>query len=164
MAYTITILDGKESTQSKVLSYLNARMAKEGIFRATLTPFVDKYGRHCIKVKPVRLVKAKPYCGNHPGPCAINPFFGPRKKPNSTYLEWNDWVKFHNLVNRVLNRFHVNADVWSTPLDVRGKMWIRKGRKARILYDWTERFDEFGRAIREWNKGTDDQFELSIAQ
>jgi hypothetical protein len=161
MAYTITLLDGGIAKQYQVLNYLAARMAKEGIFRATLTPSVDRHARCIIIVKPVRLIKAKPYCGNHPGECQINPFTGPQKKPRATYLEWEDWVKFHNLVNRVLNRFRANADVWSTPMDVKGKMWIRKGRKARVNWNWDESFDRYGRAIRIWNQGTPDQFEVA---
>ena len=159
MAYTITFLQGSENKQGLVYNYLLERMAKEGKFRATLTPFTDNKGRPCIKVKPVRLIKAKPYCGNHPGECVVNPFVGVRKKPNATYLEWDDWVKFHGLVNRVLNRFRCNADVWSTPTDVRGKMWIRKGRLSRVKWDWEEKW-ETGRFVptRIWNQGTPDQF------
>ena len=162
MAYTIKFLSGGIEKQTSVLNYLNARMAKEGIFRATLTPYTDDKGIPYIKIKPVRLCKKKPYCGNHPGECQINAFTGKLpKKPNATYLEWDDWVKFHDLVNRVLNRFHANADVWSTPLDVRGKMWIRKGLNQRIKYEWNERFDKFGRVVRDWNQGTLDQFKAA---
>jgi hypothetical protein len=133
-------------------------MAKEGKFRATLTRGMDMHSHYTIRIKPVRLVKAKLYCGNHPGPCEINPFIGPVAKKNATWLEWNDWVKFHGLVNRVLNRFRANADVWSTPTDVRGKMWIRKGTKARKRFDWTEDESQYGRVVRIWNQGTPDQF------
>lgn len=79
-------------------------------------------------------------------------------KPRATYLEWNDWVKFHSVVNRVLNRFRADADVWSTPQDIRGKMMIRKGTKARLHYDWEEKTDNYGRIIRVWNAGTPSQF------
>ena len=162
MAYTITFLKGSENKQGLVFNYLQERMAKEGVFRATLTPFTDTKGRLCIRIKPVRLIKAKPYCGNHPGECVVNPFTGPTKKPKATWLEWDDWVKFHGLVNRVLNRFRANADVWSTPQDVRGKMWIRKGRMARLRYEWTETFNSMGLPIRHWNQGTPDQFTKEV--
>jgi len=159
MAYTIRFnQDNNGTIQGKVFAYLNERMTKEGKFRATLTPFTDNKGRTCIKIKPVRLVKKKPYCGNHPGECVINPFLGVQKKKNATYLEWNDWVQFHGLVNRVLNRFRVDADVWSTPQDVRGKMWIRKGKQARKQYDWTEDYSAYGQPIRHWNVGDETQF------
>lgn len=158
MAYTIQFNKGGIEKRDKVLAYLGERMAKEGIFRATLTPLHDSHGRPCIKIRPVRLLKKKPYCGNHPGECVVHPIFGARKKPNATYLEWDDWVKFHALVNRVLNRFKADCDVWSTPMDVRGKMWIRKGTNPRVKWDWTEDYNSMGLPIRHWNQGTPDQF------
>lgn len=156
--YTIQFLDRNDfEKRNKVIDYIRARLIKEGVFNATLTPSHNgKY--YTILVKPVRLVKAKPYCGNHPGECQINPFLGPQKKKSMTLLEWDDWVKFHNLVNRCLNRFKANANVWSNPPDVRGKMWIRKGLKARVRYDWDEKPSAYGNPIRVWNTGSDDQF------
>jgi hypothetical protein len=158
MAYTIQILKGGTEKRDRILAYLQERLVKEGTFRATLTPIHDNKGNPCIVVKPVRLLKKKPYCGNHPGECVVNPFFGARKKPNVTFLEWDDWVKFHGVVNRVLNRFHTHANVWSNPQDVRGKMWIRKDLKPRIKYEWTEDYNSIGLPIRTWNQGTEDQF------
>jgi len=164
--YTIKFLGGQRYTkQFKVWEYLQARMEKEGRFKATLTRSNMWSGGiqyPTIEIKPVRLVKAKPYCGNHPGSCPVSD----KPKPKSRHLEWDDWVKFHNLVNRVLNRFHADADVWSNPQDVRGKMWIRKGKKARVKWDWTETYlpnpfgfpQELVRPIRVWNTGTPDQF------
>ena len=160
MAYTIQFLQGGIAKRDRVLAYLAERLVKEGRFRATLTPTTDEKGRACIRVKPVRLVKAKPYCGNHPGECVVNPFLGARKKPNATYLEWDDWVAFHGLVNRVLNRFRSDANVWSTPADVRGKMWIRRGRLSRVKWDWEEKYEAVRFVpTRIWNQGTPDQFE-----
>lgn len=155
MAYTIQILSGGLEKQHKVLNYLNERMVKENVFRAKLTPSCDSKGNPIIIVKPVRLVKAKPYCGNHPGTCE----FTGRKNPNATYLEWEDWIRFNNMVNRVLNRFKCNANVWSTPQDVSGKFHIRFGLKPRVKYDYTESYSTYGRAVRVWNQGTADQFE-----
>lgn len=154
MAYTITFLETKSTVPFKAFYYLKERMAKEGVFTATLTPFIDSFNRPCIKIKPVRLVKAKAYCGNHPGECLVSA----KKKPIAKYLEWQDWIKFHNLVNRVLNRFRANADVWSTPFDVKGKMWIRKGIKARKRWDWEESLSARGTLVRVWNPGTPDQY------
>jgi hypothetical protein len=111
-----------------------------------------------IFVKPVRLVKARPYCGAHFGPCPVSN----KPKPRATYLEFSDWIKFHKLVNTVLNKYRVNADVWTTPMEGGvSKMWIRKGSKARVRYDWTEMYNTYGRVARIWNQGTDDQFESS---
>lgn len=155
MAYTITFKKASP-TQGKVLDYLRARMAKEGRFTATLAIGVDRRLRPIILVQNVRLVKAKPYCGNHPGPCEVNPYFNPPKKV-MTHLEWDDWVRFHGLVNRVLNRFRVEADVWSQPRDVKGKFWIRRGKVARVRYEYDSDYSG-GRELRIWNKGTPDQF------
>jgi hypothetical protein len=99
----------------------------------------------------VRLTEPKPYCGQHPGECAVG-----TKKKNMTYLEWDDWVAFHALVNRAL--LGIDADVWSMPLDIKGYMWLRKGRRVRVRYDYDEKFNTMGRAVRTWNPGTDDQF------
>lgn len=173
--YTIQFLLGGEVKRAKVLNYLQQRLAKDGRFRCTLTPSevaTTKSDRQsvfgpnrpwlnsqpkmvpAILVSRVRLIKAKPYCGNHPGECQVSS----RPKPVSTYLEWDDWVKFHSLVNKVLNRFQANANVWSLPPDVKGKMWIRKNTQGRQRYDWTERVDNYGRVVRDWNPGTEDQF------
>jgi len=157
LAYTIQFKFGCEDKRDKVLLALQDRIAKDGKFKATLTPVCNggwkgKFAP-AIRVKPVRLVKARPYCGNHPNFCE-NPN---RPKPNSTFLEWSDWVKFHSLVNRVLNRFRADADVWSNPPEIRGKMWIRKGKKARLHYDWTEDYSS-GRRVQTWNSGDASQF------
>lgn len=107
----------------------------------------------------VRLVKAKPYCGNHPGPCEINPFTGPTKKRNTVFLEWDDWVAFHTLVNKVLTRLKCSANVWTLLQDVQGRMWIRKGLQPRVKWDYIEQYNTYGLVRRVWNQGTDDQFQ-----
>ena len=154
MAYTIQFLCGSFQKRDKLLNYINQRLIKDGRFTATLTPTIEKR-LPAIRVKPVRLTEKKSYCGNHPGTCEVG-----AKKMNARFLEWDDWVKFHRLINAALNMYHCNANVWSTPTDIRGKMHIRKGYKARLRYDWEEEYNDFGRPIRIWNPGTDDQFEL----
>ncbi len=72
--------------------------------------------------------------------------------------KWDDWVEFNNVINDVLDKWEVDADVWSTPQETRGKMWIRKGTRRRIRYDWHERSTGWGQPLRIWNNGTDDQF------
>lgn len=158
--YTIEITKGGEAKRNKVMNYLRERMAKEGKYTAELAYIQNKFPG--IHVKRLRLVKAKPYCGQHPGECVINPFIGVVKKPVNRYLEWEDWVKFHAFVNRVLNRFRTHANVWSNPPDIRGKMWIRKGLKARVKWDWEDQWVG-GRRIQLWNPGTDDQFLIGEA-
>lgn len=102
-------------------------------------------------LQKVRLIEAKPYCGQHPGECVVG---GPKKK--TKYLEWDDWVAFHSIVNDALKG--ITADVWSLPLDTRGKMWIRKGLRRRVKFDYDETVNGYGRPVRIWNEGTDDQF------
>jgi hypothetical protein len=173
MAYTIQFLKGGIEKRDRVLADLNARLAKDGRFRCTFTLGEVKttrqdrtniaglyraYSLPSILVGNVRLTEKKPYCGNHPGECPVG-----SPKPNSTRLEWDDWVTFHGLVNRSLNKFKADANVWSLPYDVKGRMWIRRGRQARLRYDWTETTDGFSRNIRIWNQGTPDQFTKETA-
>jgi hypothetical protein len=158
--YTIKLLRGGLDKRDQVIKALTERLEKSR-FTATLTPSTtrDRAGEYpAILVKPVRLRQAKPYCGQHAGECQINPFTGPRRKPNAKYLEFEDWVAFHGVVNAVLNRLRVHADVWSDPLETRGRMWIRKDTKARVRYDYDTDYDMYGRAVHTWNLGTDDQF------
>jgi hypothetical protein len=160
MAYTIKFKDNQYDLRNKVLAYLAERIAKEGVFTATLTPrtvYATKKNHPIIVVKPVRLLKKKPYCGQHFGECIVNPFIGVQKKKNMTILEWEDWIKFHGLVNRVLNKFHADADVWTTPLECRGKFFIRKGKSARKRFDVDENWST-GQRVQTWNTGTSDQF------
>lgn len=153
--YSIKFNKGSHVVQGIIQMLLQEKMEKSP-FRAIFYSGIDKASNFCIFVKNVRLRKAKPYCGNHPGVCQIIPG-RPTKKPNSTYLEWDDWIKFNNLVNSVLNKYKANADVCSLPHDVSGKMFIRKNNKPRLKWDWEEQYIN-GRMIRVWNQGTPDQF------
>lgn len=80
---------------------------------------------------------------------------GPKMK--ATYLEWDDWVAFHKIVNDCLDVLMLDADVWSTPQNARGRFWIRKGTQRRTRYDYTET-TLYGRPARLWNTGSPDQF------
>lgn len=183
MAYTIAFLKSGEVKLPKVLNDLQERLNKDGRFSAALLPgmekltksdfkvaapnsvMTDSYGYvQCIRISKVRLRQKKPYCGNHPGTCPLDG----KKKPNSTLMEWDDWVAFHALVNRTLNKFRVHANVWSLPYDVKGRMWIRQDTKSRIRWDYTEEqhpnpmsIHGFGTTpvVRIWNQGTPDQFQ-----
>jgi hypothetical protein len=155
MAYTIQFHSAyTDEKVSIIVNHLKARIEKDGRFRAELTIGRTSKGFSCAWLRKVRLTKKKAYCGNHPGECPISS----KPKPVSSLLEWEDWVKFHSIVNKALNRYRTHADVWTLPYDVKGKMWIRKGTKARIQYSWNERIDNYGRIVRDWNQGTEDQF------
>jgi hypothetical protein len=80
--------------------------------------------RRTIRLETVRLFAAKYYCGNHPGPCRPG---GPRHR-RRVYLEGADWVAFNDLVNDVLDRLGVSANVGS-------HIAVRRGRRRRVIYD-----------------------------
>lgn len=111
---------------------------------------MDWHGRRpksfrALNISRVRLIKKKDYCGQHAGPCQINPFFN--KKHNHTcFLEWNDWVSFHNIINDVLDEHGLSANITTQPAErivdlPNGKaarfFWIRKGLKRRFNYETT---------------------------
>lgn len=76
-----------------------------------------------ISFHKIRLKTSKPYCGNHAGPCLLG---GPDKK--GAYLEGADWVAWNDMVNSVLDRMVIEANV-SSLICV-----IRKGFNRRIEY------------------------------
>jgi hypothetical protein len=140
------------------------RLAKavelDGRFSVELRVSIDE---NTIFVQQVRLTQAKEYCGQHPGECVVIPGFQ-RKKKRMRYLEWDDWIQFNNLVNDVLDKGRVKAEVWSTPmenLDKGKKFWIRKGLLRRVKYDYRE-VPTGGVPIRIWNTGSPDQFEQRV--
>lgn len=83
-----------------------------------------------LNISKVRLMSSKQYCGNHPSACE-NPNQRHRK---GTYLEGADWVEFNDLLNDVLDKLKVSANVASTICVV------RKDVRRRIRYNNGERF------------------------
>ena len=120
----------------------------------------------CVELRRIRKAAPSDYCGQHPGPCLV-PFLGERPKQKNRLLEWDDWVRFHGIVNGVLDAMGAVADVWTRPQEAvpmpgtgsRARFWIRKGDKARVKYDWEDDYRP-GRfnPIRLWNMGSPDQF------
>jgi hypothetical protein len=96
-----------------------------------------------ITIHQVRLNAAKPYCGNHPYPCPVNPFGFERPHRKGKWLEGADWVAFNDLVNDVLDDLGVSADVASSVVR------LRKGRERCVRYEGYSR--GFGGAY-EWVK------------
>lgn len=138
-----------------IVKRLTARAEKDGRFRPRLT---IEGGEVHVKV---RLSAPKPYCGQHPGECEIIAGFE-RPKRSGSWLEWDDWVQFNDLVNDVLDGLRACAEVYSVPpeiMDKGKKFYIRRGRARRVRWDWIEQQRAgFGRAVRVWNHGTADQF------
>lgn len=126
------------------------------IARSRFTAEFELHNGKSIHVKTVRLKTAKPYCGQHPGACLRD-----RPKRKMCLLEWDDWVEFNGRINDALDAIGVNADVFSTPaetVDVGRKMFIRRGVRRRIHWDWSEEPNRYGAIVRVWNHGSEDQF------
>lgn len=83
-------------------------------------------GDATIKLSNIRLRVAKPYCGNHAGPCVVG---RPGRHRRARYLEGADWVEFNDLINDTLDHLNVSARVWTSVCV------IREGRDRRIDYD-----------------------------
>ena len=153
--YTIEILKG--ATAERAQRALTDALASSR-FRAEVK--VASVGT--LHVKPVRLKSPKEYCGQHPGECVVV-LGGERPKCRSSCLEWEDWVEFHALVNRVLDRLQVTADAYTNPaepLDRGRRMYVRRGGLgARRKWDWeTDHSKDSHGRFRVWNHGTPDQF------
>ena len=177
--YTIQLLsqEGKGISLGRLALALQRAIARDERFRvgtmrqelSTLTrreraeAGVSLWQVPTIYLQCIRLTAKKPYCGNHPGPCYVGPL-GERQKPNSTLLEWDDWVAFHTLVNEVCDHLNLSANIWTLPRDVRGKMWIRKGLSSRLRWDYEEQWEpRRSQPLRVWNTGTPDQFQKTRA-
>ncbi len=122
MAYAITVRTGAEALQviTTLYSYLDRSRFTIGTVETVKRPRkgVD------IRLFSIRLKTAKGYCGNHPGPCRLTG----RKHARHKYLEGADWVSFNDMVNDLLDRLDLDADVRSSTC------WIRKGGKRRTCY------------------------------
>ena len=133
----------------------------------TIADITERYTRAgaIVELRGVRLVKAKPYCGNHAGPCIVR--FREVRKRSMRYLEGADWIRFHGEINAMLDALKVSADVYTIGADVyqvdglpKGKMIVRSvAHGARKRYDYRDiakagdRFPHYA-----WNPGTEDQF------
>jgi hypothetical protein len=173
--YVIQCLSRKTNID-KLAQSLIARIQKDGRFRVNhLEVGTVKTSREdrrtlgkvwtmpAILMKGIRLTKKSSYCLQHPGECLIDPFTGklPPKK-NATFLDWDNWIAFHNLVNGLLNQRHASANVWTNPMELlapdKKRMWIRRGKQARIKWEWETSYNNYGRRVQTWNSGTIDQF------
>ncbi len=162
MAYTIRLKDPTDNEQ--VARAIRAAVDASERFTASVAVgggSVSDNRPDDVTIRRVRLRATKSYCGQHPGECFVSPIFGPREKRRGRWLEWDDWVAFHALVNDVLDRLRVDADAWTVPaetLDRGERMYVRRGLRRRVQFDWTESGARLGPPLRVWNHGTDDQF------
>lgn len=168
MAYTIKFNLLGEDVVRSIRDSLFEHIKADNRFTAKLNDVQYDCGSYrrsaggFFTVKPVRLIRMKPYCGAHPGECVVNPYAAPEKKRNSRCLEWNDWVAFHDLVNDFVDLGGYDADIWTTPmeqLDHGKKMWVRKNGLRRTQWDYEERYvGNHWAPQRIWNTGSADQF------
>jgi hypothetical protein len=86
-------------------------------FNFIMTEFT-KAGKFYVRFDTIRLKKSKHYCGNHAGPCQINPAF---EKPHikGKWLEGADWVAFNDMINDTLDFLQFDADVSSSTCKIR---------------------------------------------
>jgi len=132
------------------------RMIGKGGFTATIDRRVVTYkrrGHTVLELRNVRTAKPKPYCGQHPGPCEATGI----PKKTTRYLEWQDWIAFNRATNKALDGLPWASEAWSSPHDVDGLFWIRRGNVGRVHFHWYGE-DRGSRERRVWNQGTPDQF------
>lgn len=134
MAFTIKNILSTEIPIQKIYNDL--------IHILTLSRFTARIesNHNKITIHNVRLKQSKHYCGNHPFACPVRPFEKPHKK--LIYLEGADWVAFNDMINDVLDRLFISADV-------RSSLVIIRKDKRRCVYYWGHLLNAFN---NEWNK------------
>ncbi len=135
MAFVIKNIIGTGVSTEKIGAELEKILTKSR-FTALVEISGDK-----VKIRNVRLKQNKDYCGNHPFTCPIRPW-GNEKHKKLNYLEGADWVGFNDMVNDVLDKLNVSADVASSLVK------IRKGEIRAVEY-WGHALNPFN---NEWNK------------
>ena len=104
-----------------------------------------QYGSHkrgyVVEYRQIRLAEIK-----------ARPSFGTCK---TAFLQWEDWITFHEVVNDVLDSFQCDADITTAgaPVDKGKLMYCRLCMCRRLRYDWAGT-----PARRVANYGSRDQF------
>lgn len=141
------LISNKKSDVSVAFSALNEAI-ESSRFKANL-----HCGKKGINITQVRLKKSKDYCGNHPGPCLVQE----QTHRHHIFLEGLDWIAFNWLVNNVLDRFSLDANVTSGALADTRTFYVRKGTSRRMFYEYTYIGDD-DRPIPVWINGNEDYF------
>lgn len=135
MAYTVKIIEAPETVVSNPHAFLYGLVQFLEATRFLITEcqvWPDKPRcKAFLTLSKIRLKASKPYCGNHPGPCALS---GHRPEKKGRSLEGADWISFNEAVNSYLDTHQVEALVTSRPLELRKPLIIRKGRLRRVHY------------------------------
>lgn len=127
MAYRIQKLP--PAVASELAAHLRLAVIADGRFTCGISVAPTRHATSDIEIRVIRLTTAKPYCGNHPGPCRMTG----TKRAKRNYLEWADWVAFNDLINDVLDEYNVAADVRALR-----SIRIRNGPARRIHYGWVQ--------------------------
>lgn len=117
-----------ESPMIRILAEQLEEAIKNSRFTASI--FWQSLPKAIITIKMVRLRKRKAFCGNHPNACVLG---GVDKR--HSFLEGGDWVEADDLINDVLDRNFSGSTAWSKPLEIKTRLFIRKGGLRRINYD-----------------------------
>lgn len=138
MAYTVKINEAPEAVVSNPHAFLYGLVQFLEATRFLITECrVWPNKPRCkafLTLGKIRLKASKPYCGNHPGPCALS---GHRPEKKGKFLEGSDWVEFNDCVNLYLDQHSVEALVFSRPLELRKPLIVRQGRRRRTHYGCT---------------------------
>ncbi len=81
-------------------------------------------GKVDLFIMTVRLREAKPYCGNHAGPCQV----GAGKHKRARTLEGLDWVAWNDMLNDALDEIEHAGDAGSP------RVRIRRDGRRRVEY------------------------------
>lgn len=166
MAYTISIVHVSNAKTARFVACLKSKineMVSVGDWQEGIRTNRKGEKRYVIEMRSIRLRVAKPYCGQHAGPCQVE-----RKLKNMRYLETHDWIELHKLINDRCDACHVKADIHTSRVDtyrVRGlvnKFLVRTvewGARKRYDYINGQPDNLFGIAHYVFNPGTRSQFE-----
>jgi hypothetical protein len=150
-----------------------ARAVRNAVDKSRFTAVVEMdylpgWNRHrrAVKITKIRLRNRKSYCGQHAGPCIVNPFFGVKKHPISVKLEGSDWIGWNDGINDILDKIAVDAKVWTANREAAkpgrkgvlvgvSRYYIRKGRCRRIFYDAQFHTNSVGVTFAHWVEGRD---------
>lgn len=165
MAYTIRIWSTDHVEKFRLLSLLTAagftigESSTEERGKARRPAWAA--GFDCltvIELRNIRLPAARPWCGNHPGPCdANNPHARRNKdgsKPKSKILEAGDWIMVNNVVNDWLDSIPDSvSEVFTTSGATDKYLFVRREGKRRQRWDYIEVHRNIGVPLRLWLSG-----------
>ncbi len=107
--------------------------------------------RLALELSAIRLRSAKPYCGQHAGPCRVT---FPRRHKVGCWLEGADWVGWGDMLNDFCDRARIKADIWSHGAEFYKPYFVRRGAARRTCHHSIKacRLGGFGKLVRcDWD-------------